>query len=798
MTIPLTNATIEDVIKELTLEQKAKLLTGASSFSTEEVTELGIPKALLLDGGTGINFEQLANELLHREEFTSPNEIPASYDIGMLRTILKHYYEPNDSLTREQTALRDKIKQIISTYSNESPAPGCFPPGILLGATWNPSVVYEVGKALGNEALAYGVDVLLGTPNVNLLRDPLAGRLFEGYSEDPYLVSSLAPSLVKGVQQAGVAANVKHFAANNQETYRQTIDELIDERTLHELYLPAFQACVQEGGVKTVMSAYNQINHIPCSEHKELLTTLLRDTWGFDGLVVSDWGAITDRVASLQAGNDLEMPVSNQWHSLITAVQNGELSEEQINLSLKRFLSLLVTLPVFTKKREPLDIERSKAAAYQAAEEGIVLLRNKNHLLPLPTTARVAFVGDGCEEFITSGDGSARVVTNRNVSLLDAARELLGEANCERRTNILCDATVITIRVNGQEGRDRSSMCLDPVEASFLAKQIELAQAMNQKIILVLNTACPIDLSDFMPHLDAILCVFLPGMEGGRAAANILFGKANPSGKLPLTFPIHYEDTPTALSFPGEYETAPYREGIFVGYRYYDYKNISPCYPFGFGLSYSHFTIQNLRASQQTLALHSGEALQVSVDITNKGPMDGKEVLQLYIGNPVSHLKKPVRELKGFHKIFLQNGETKTVTFSLHESDFASYDPNYHKWIAQAGTYQIYVGNSSRNLPEVITITVTGVTEYQLGKDSTFLSIYENEEAYHIVLNECATMGIRASAFEEYYLYTPFFNLDRILSSVMEQQEGSAKLQKEVKQRIYKKLAKLDFDKPKR
>ena len=403
--------------------------------------------------------------------------------------------------------------------------PGCFPPGMLLGATWDPKTVYDCGSAVGREMDAYKVDMVLGSPNVNIHRDPMNGRVFEGYSEDPCLAASLAPEFVKGLQAEGPIANVKHFAANNQETHRQNVDETIPLRALEEIYFPGFKACVQEGKVKSVMSAYNKINGTACAMNHWLLTDVLRGEWGFDGLVVSDWGAAYDQAKAIAAGNDLDMPGPRDIQPILDAVANGSLKMEEIDLAVSRMLQMLLDMPVMKgRKYDKIDPDYSKDVAYRCAEEGITLLKNDG-LLPLKKDAKLSFFGNASKRFIESGGGSAKVHTKLTTSLMGTAKQIAGEDNvCFGEIKADTDVVVIAATAWGQEGWDRFEMDVAPSEKEMLMTAVRDAKAAGKRVVVVLNVVGPVDVSDYEADADAILCVFYPGMEGGRVAAQILFG----------------------------------------------------------------------------------------------------------------------------------------------------------------------------------------------------------------------------------------------------------------------------------
>ncbi len=730
---------VKKVLETMSLEEKARLVNGASFFGTAQIDRLGIPRIQLLDGGTGINFEQLFGDMVKEGKHgaDSTNEMVGS---TVLTHVIDSYFEP-EKLTKEELRLHAWIsEQLEKKLDGMKYAPSCFPPGILLGATWNKEVVGQVGEALGKEAKLYGIQILLGTPNVNIHRDPLNGRLFEGYSEDPCLVSKLAPELVKGVQKYGVAANVKHFAANNQETNRVGVNETISLRALEEIYFPGFKACVQVGNVKTVMSAYNRINKIPCTENKWLLTEKLRKEWGFDGVVMSDWGAVYHPVEALAAGNDLAMPGPIAWEPIAEAVQSGALKEDELNLAVERLLSLIDWISqnfkhdVLTEKTiEQLRIETNRVA-YRAASEGAVLLENAG-ILPFSEDTQTFVVGSGADRLLECGSGSAGITTNRTTSFIQ---------NLKQSQEKEADIIVCVCKLGGMEGNDRPHMHLVKEDLEILysygaidyesAPQIVRAQLAEmtrlevkrkqKDLVLILNVCGPVDLSYINKDVvKAVLVSFLPGMEGGKAIADILVGKVNPSGKLPLTFPVKYEDTPTYLNFPGDGYEVCYGEGIYVGYRYYEKKKIKPLYPFGFGMSYTTFAYEGLKQ----MSVRS-DKITFTVLIKNTGDRFGAQVVQIYVGDPYATLQKPVKELVAFEKVYLEAGEQKAVKFEISTEQLASYDADLKQWTVEEGYYDIYAATSS-NMDDVFAkerVYVHTESPYSFGLGSTVKTMYEH------------------------------------------------------------------------
>lgn len=830
----------KDIIEQMTLEEKSRLVNGATFFGTAAIERLGIPRLQLLDGGTGMNFEQLFGDYYSQME-AETNSTNGMMGSTVLTHVIDDYYHP-EKLTEEELEVRSWIKERLESQTQSDYAPGCFPPGILLGATFNKAVVHAVGEALGAEADLFGVDMLLGTPNVNIHRDPLNGRLFEGYSEDPCLVSELAPELVKGVQKFGVAANVKHFAANNQETNRVGINETISERALKEIYLPGFKACVQEGQVKTVMSAYNKINGVPCTENHWLLKDELRDNWGFDGMVVSDWGAVYHPVEALEAGNDLAMPGPIDGAPIVAAVQSGRLEESVLNQAVERLLKLIddckqdvlegqekVTIgsqeiELIAKEQGRYQKEQLMSAttkvAYDAAVEGIVLLKNESNTFPLQKdkVSKLVIAGSGAEQLLECGTGSAGITTNRTSRLVRGLRETFGEdtiivpesngydyfndlyskeilgkgnqsevalteqldGNQDAQNVELHDIShvIVVAKVGGMEGNDRNDLHLSLQDDMLMTELKELKKRQAFKVTLVLNVCGPVETEPYEEFTDAIFVTFLPGMEGGHALSDLMVGKKSPSGKLPLTFPKRYEDTPTFLNFPGDGYEVNYGEGIYVGYRYYDKKKMEPAYHFGYGCSYTTFEIHGLRIDAEVMdemkqkdrltgvdTVAFNDELNVTVTVKNTGNMAGSEVVQIYISDTDSTLPKPVKELKSFEKVYLQPGESKEVTFTLKKEQFASYDMDYKEWIAEEGYYDIIVATSSdeKDVAQSERVYLVNQTPYSYGLNSTIKVLYEEPQLKESVRALWSAKGWDWQIIESNYQYTPNRKLTDVL-----------------------------------
>lgn len=749
----------------LTSEQQIRLVNGASFFGTAAIPEKNIPRLQLLDGGTGINFEQFFGDILSKNG-------KGGIGSDALRNVLENFYTPSELKDEASKNLYDWIYKQLEEIFPDMIAPGCYPPGILLGATWNPEVIYAVGAALGQEARAYGVNILLGTPNVNLHRDIRNGRLFEGYSEDPCLISKLAPSLVKGVQSEGVAANVKHFAANNQETNRMNINEHISERALHELYFPGFEACVKEG-VATVMSAYNQINGIPCTENKTLLTDILRTEWGFDGVVMSDWNAVYHPAEAVNAGNDLAMPGPIAPDKLTAALGDGTLNPKALEASSDRMIRLAskYSLPA----EGSIDTKQTDKAAYDAAAEGIILLKN-NGVLPLENAARIALYGKHSDNLLTCGEGSAGIHTNRNISFYRALSEKFDSVNHNMKADNT-DTFIYVYSLPGQEGNDLADISIPQNTADEISQLLDMVDSKNIKKILILNVSAPVAFTELEKRFDAVLCIFLPGMQGANALADCLCGKINPSGKLPLTWPERAEDMPTYLNFPGDGMQVHYGEGIFVGYRWYDARKIKPLYPFGHGLSYTEFEISRLEAKSKTFT----DSVDIIAEVVNKGEQAGKTVVQIYVSDRFSTLTKPVRELKAFKKISLNPHEKTTLTFTLKKSDFESYDPNFKMKIMEEGYYDISAGLSSRDLHAYCSVYADVESPYSYGGNTSIKTIYENPKLKAVLKEFFEQMQYPWSVVLTSYEYTSQDTLELIMNQVESSENERNTLYKKLK-----------------
>jgi beta-glucosidase len=661
---------VSSLLAELTLEEKASLCLGFDFWHTAPVERLGIPAIMVADGPHGL---------------------------------------------RKQPEQGDHVG-----ISDSVPAT-CFPTACALASSWNPQLVRQVGAALGREARAQGVAVVLG-PGINLKRSPLCGRNFEYFSEDPLLSGVLGAAMIDGVQSQGVGTSLKHYAANNQETDRLRVSAEVDERTLRELYLAGFERAVTQARPWTVMCSYNKVNGVYASEHAWLLTAVLRGEWGFDGLVVSDWGAVHDRVAALAAGLDLEMPPNRGVSdaAIITAVRTGQLDEGVLDAAVARVLGLVDRATTSPEPPPLLDADAHHALARAAATEGAVLLKNQDRLLPLRPAAgdTIAVIGEFARTPRYQGAGSSQVTPTRVEVALDELRAAVpdqvevafaagyGIDTSDHDEELAAEAVALASRAevvvaflglpaaDESEGFDRTHMDLPANQTALLAR---LADA-NPDLAVVLANGSAVRLSDWEQHAKAVLECWLSGQAAGGAAADLLLGAANPSGRLAETLPLRLEDTPSYLNFPGEAGQVRYGEGIFVGYRGYDALDRQVSYPFGHGLSYTSFDYADLTTTLSGRHQDGDLVVEVACRVTNTGDRRGREVVQLYVRDPEASVARPVRELKAFAKVDLDPGQTTMVAFTLTARDLSYWSTRLHDWTLEAGEFELAVGASSRDL----------------------------------------------------------------------------------------------------
>jgi Beta-glucosidase-related glycosidases len=739
---------VKKVIAAMTLEEKASLVVGTG---------------MRMPGGP----PPAANA---NPAVKPPANTPTGPVIGETQTLVAGAAGTSYSLPRlgiTPMVLTDGPAgvRISPTRENDKNTYYCtaFPVGTLLASTWDVDLVNKVGKAMGNEVLEYGADVLLG-PGMNIHRNPLCGRNFEYYSEDPYITGKMGAAMVNGVESEGVGTSIKHFAANNAETNRNALNTIVSERALREIYLEGFRIAVQEGQPWTVMSSYNLINCTYTSENPELITNILRNDWGFKGFVMTDWFGGKDPVAQMIAGNDMLMPgTPDQIKTIVKAVQDGKLDIKILDRNVEKILNIMLQSPRFKgyKYSNKPDLKAHAEVTRQAASEGMVLLKNDSSSLPLASEIKnIAAFGNTSYEMITGGTGSGKVNNAYSVSLIEGLQNsgyilnedlhslyasylkltkagrpqtrrfmaMMGSKQIEEMNlnqdiingmaNV-SDAAIITIGRNSGEGSDRTNVKGDfqlTDTEQLLIKNVSTAfKAKGKKMIVLLNIGGVIETASWRDLPDAILLAWQAGQETGNSVADILNGKVNPSGKIATTFPVSYDDVPSAKTFPGKELTSEksddqsplssfrrvkpavvtYNEGIYVGYRYYETFKVKPAYEFGYGLSYTNFTYSNLKLSSPKFA----GTITVTVDVKNSGSVAGKEVAELYLSAPAIKLDKPSLELKGFAKTrLLKPGESQTLTFTIDSRRLSSFDPAISSWIAEAGNYQVSIGASSKDI----------------------------------------------------------------------------------------------------
>ncbi|AIQ48658.1 glycosyl hydrolase family 3 [Paenibacillus sp. FSL R7-0273] len=694
------NKSPDELLKELTLTEKASLVAGLNMWMTKGIERLNIPPVHMYDGTNGIRKTNSNEEM----GITTEN-VPAT----------------------------------------------CYPTGSAIGSSWNTALLHEVGVALGRESKTMEVELLLG-PGVNMKRTPLGGRNFEYYSEDPCLTGELGAAFINGIQSEGVGASVKHFAGNNQEFEKMVTSSEIDERTLREIYLSAFERIIKKSDPWTVMCSYNLLNGTYTSENEHLLNDILREEWGYEGVVLSDWTAVNDRIRGLKAGLDLEMPGPAHYNAkaIVEAVQDGKLSEEQLDKSVGRILKLVERV-TGNKAAEKEDADYHTLAR-KAAAESIVLLKNDNAILPLrpETASSIAVIGRFAVKPRIQGAGSAKVTPTRVDIPLEEIKELAGslatvsytagypeddsvnEELIKESVTLAKNADVAVLFVGQPEYAESEMHDLKGIELpEHQVKLIQAVAAVQPKCIVITSSGSALVMRPWVQHVPAVIHSWLSGQGMGRSIAEVLFGYTNPSGKLSETFPVKLSDNPSHMRIRGENGKLYYREGLFVGYRYYDRKELAPQFPFGHGLSYTSFAYTDLEVVQH------GTGVKVSFQLTNTGKRRGKEVVQLYVHDEECKWTRPEKELKAFAKVELDPGEQQTIVFELEERDFSYFNTKYNRWVADTGYFQILLGSSSKD------IRITGRLHCDFGKEEitfhkfSLLSEWVSDPAAKAVLEEC-------------------------------------------------------------
>ena len=652
---------IQNLISQMTLEEKAGMCSGADFWNLKGIERLGIPKVMVTDGPHGI---------------------------------------------RKQAEAADHLG------INESEKAICFPAGCATASSFDRDLIRRQGELLGQECQAMNVSTILG-PAMNIKRSPLCGRNFEYYSEDPYVSTEIAAALIEGVQSKNVGTSAKHFVANNQEKRRMTNSSDADERTLREIYLASFEGAIKKAKPWTVMSSYNRINGEFVGDNKEYLTDILRKEWGFDGYVVSDWGAVNDRISSLAAGLDLEMPPGDYENDrlIVKAVQEGKLDESVVDQACERILNIIFRYTENRDEKAVFDYEKDHKAAAEIEAECMVLLKNENEILPLTSDKKIAFIGKYAKTPRYQGGGSSHINSWKVESALEAAKEIQELANVtfaegyqDEKDEVVealqseavkaaaeADVAVLFLGLPDNfesEGYDRKHMNLPNCQNELVEKVLEV----QKHVVVVLHNGSAV-LMPWKDQVEGILEAYLGGEAVGKAVAEVLAGIKNPCGRLAETFPLRLEDTPCYLTYGKGFDNAVYQEGVFVGYRYYTSRKMETAFPFGYGLSYTTFAYSDLQLDKKEMS--DKEHVEVSVKVKNTGKCAGKTVVQLYVGVPETEVVRPVRELRGFEKIFLEAGEEKTVTFILGERAFAYWNTLIHDWYAEEGTYKVMIGENA-------------------------------------------------------------------------------------------------------
>ncbi|MCL6663799.1 beta-glucosidase family protein [Paenibacillus amylolyticus] len=706
---------IKELVQRMTLEEKAGMCSGLDFWHLKGVERLGIPSIMVTDGPHGL---------------------------------------------RKQDGSADHLGLTSSVPAT------CFPSAAGLASSWDKELARQVGAALGEECQAEDVAVLLG-PGVNIKRSPLGGRNFEYFSEDPLLSTQMATGHIQGVQSQGVGTSLKHFAVNNQEERRMSIDAVVDERTLREIYLASFEGAVKDGQPWTVMCSYNKVNGTYAGENEWLLTDILKDEWGHEGLVVSDWGAVNERADALAAGLELEMPTSGGIgeRKVIDAVESGQLSLDKLDRAVERLLTLIFNAVNQKQDGATYNKDEHHQLARKVAAESMVLLKNEEGLLPLGREGEVALIGAFARKPRFQGGGSSHINPTKVDDIVEEMTQVAGEGvtfsyapgyriEADDVDETLmheavqaaqsADTAVVFVGLPDRyesEGYDRAHLRL-PDNHIRLIEEIAKVQS---RVVVVLSNGSPVEMP-WLPQVQAVLEAYLGGQAVGGAIADLLYGEVNPSGKLAETFPAKLSHNPSYLNFPGEGDHVDYREGIFVGYRYYDKKELEPLFPFGYGLSYTTFEYADLKVDRTELT--DQDEVNVQVRVTNTGDRAGKEIIQLYVSDVESTVIRPVRELKAFAKVALEPGESKVVSFTLNKRSFAYYNVNMKDWHVETGEFDIQVGSSSRDIHVHTRVNVESTATFlpTYTRNSTLGDI-QRDPAHKKLLDQALQQFQEASGF---------------------------------------------------
>lgn len=700
---------IKELVQRMTLEEKAGMCSGLDFWHLKGVERLGIPSIMVTDGPHGL---------------------------------------------RKQDGSADHLGLTSSVPAT------CFPSAAGLASSWDKDLARQVGVALGEECQAEDVAVLLG-PGVNIKRSPLGGRNFEYFSEDPLLSTQMATGHIQGVQSQGVGTSLKHFAVNNQEERRMSIDAVVDERTLREIYLASFEGAVKDGQPWTVMCSYNKVNGTYAGENEWLLTDILKDEWGHEGLVVSDWGAVNERADALAAGLELEMPTSGGIgeRKVIDVVESGQLPLDKLDRAVERLLTLIFNAVEQKKEGAKYNKDEHHQLARKVAAESMVLLKNEEGLLPLGREGKVVLIGAFARKPRFQGGGSSHINPTKVDDIVEEMTRVAGEGvtfsyapgyriEADDVDETLmheavqaaqsADTAVVFVGLPDRyesEGYDRSHLRL-PDNHIRLIEEIAKVQS---RVVVVLSNGSPVEMP-WLPKVQAVLEAYLGGQAVGGAIADLLYGEVNPSGKLAETFPAKLSHNPSYLNFPGEGDRVDYREGIFVGYRYYDKKELEPLFPFGYGLSYTTFEYADLKVDRTELT--DQDEVNVQVRVTNTGDRAGKEIVQLYVSDVESTVIRPVKELKAFAKVALEPGESKVVSFTLNKRSFAYYNVDMKDWHVETGEFEIQVGSSSRDIHVQTRVNVEST--------ATFLPTYTRNSTLGDIQRDPAHKKLLEQALQQF------------------------------------------------
>jgi beta-glucosidase len=742
---------VADLINKLSIEEKVSLCSGNGPWSTKKIEKLAIPEVYMSDGPAGPRWMKNISEA-------------KKWDMSSLASF------------NSTSGYTDLLHPVTN-----------FPSLSTLCSSWDRDLISQVGKAIGEECQHLGIGVLLA-PGVNIIRHPLCGRAYEYFSEDPVLAGELGAAYIEGVQSSGVGATVKHFACNNAEFERLSMDSVVEERALREIYLAVFERIVKKAKPALVMESYNKVNGVSLAENKHLLSEVLKTEWGFEGVVISDWWAINDKVASFNAGLDLEMPQQlKNDEALLMAVKSGKVSIDRLNDACNRILSL--ALKYGRQEKKIVDLNSHHALAKKAARESIVLLKNNQDILPIdPKSGTIAVIGSFAKEPRYQGWGCSIVNPRRLLNPLEEIKAIaknvlysdgylegdkMSEELIQEAKSTATNADTVILFVGLPEAYETETH--DRVDYNLPEAHLILINSLSEvsdRIVVVLQNGSAIAVKPWIDKVQAIFEAYLGGEAGAGAIADLLFGVDSPSGKLAVTFPNNIEDAPGYLNFPGENNKHVYQEGLFVGYRYYEKKLIEPTFPFGFGLSYTKFLYSDLKLSSN--CIEDNEQLTVSFNITNIGKRRGAEVAQIYIKPSLSRLKRPLKELKGFVKLDLNPGETKKAVLELSGRDFAYYDDFLRTWVVESGVYTIVIGSSSLtiHLEDKLEMRSRQVNFIPITGESYCYNLFDNTFLLNAFKKVMIENGIWPSEIDDDYLQAIKQNFIPLFKSIERQTEG--------------------------